>query len=414
MRSRIALLIGALFQGGCAALLNSDRPAYRGPIQQPVWHNATIQVEQTPVILNGAVFAIARAFGTSDVPRVYAFELATGRELWNSNLAAKRVVAAAGTVVLVADTRERGHVLDARSGAELGIRDAPAITAAADRDIVYVVSSSSIEAMNSADGNPRWHAPIALEQPMSPAMAGGSVYAGGKGPGSASVYSFHAESGALNWKWEMPDKTGALFPVSLAADESGVYVWMRQVGRDSFSAGLLVAIDASSGKEKWRQAASTYPASAGPVLPAWRPLLLPPNLVLIPDSPPGADATASRSGYVLRALDRATGSKVWQSQTNWKYETIGFFEDSLLVSDRQVHQVINENNETSPDSWVSAADLRTGKELWRSPAMELAVLTAPAAADGIMVVGSKPYTHGTSIRGKNEVAGLWAWRVKAR
>jgi hypothetical protein len=80
MRNRITIFIGVLFQTGCASLLNSDRPAYHGAIQSPAWHNASVQVEQTHVILDRAVYAIARSVTSSDSPRIYAFNLEAGKD----------------------------------------------------------------------------------------------------------------------------------------------------------------------------------------------------------------------------------------------------------------------------------------------------------------------------------------------
>ncbi len=85
-----------------------------------------------------------------------------------------------------------------------------------------------------------------------------------------------------------------------------------------------------------------------------------------------------------------------------------------MRSERKVHQLLTENNDKflSPDSWVSMVDLRTGKEFWRSQIVELGVFTTPATGDGMVVVGSKPfYWSSGEIKGKPEVAGLWAWPV---
>jgi hypothetical protein len=78
-----------------------------------------------------------------------------------------------------------------------------------------------------------------------------------------------------------------------------------------------------------------------------------------------------------------------------------------------VHALLTENNNTSPDSWVSAVSLRSGAELWRSETVELANFTRPAAGDGMVVVGSEPFVWAADPQntGKPGVSGLWAWRV---
>ena len=77
------------------------------------------------------------------------------------------------------------------------------------------------------------------------------------------------------------------------------------------------------------------------------------------------------------AFKASTGEKLWESQTNWKYRNAIARKDRLIASERKVHQLLNENNDTSPDSWVSVIDLRTGKELWRSQEVPLGVFHHP-------------------------------------
>jgi hypothetical protein len=77
MLKRLASMVGALFLGGCAALMNSNRPGYNGPIVPPIWHNDSVKVEQTPVIHDGAVYAVASPFQAPDYPRVVASDLHT-------------------------------------------------------------------------------------------------------------------------------------------------------------------------------------------------------------------------------------------------------------------------------------------------------------------------------------------------
>ncbi len=419
MRIRIALMIALLFQGGCSALLNADRPAYQGPIRSAAWHNGSVRVEKTPLISEGVVLAIASPLSSSEPPRVYAFDLANGAHLWTASFAAREILAVAGSSIVVSDTETRIHVLDRGTGRENGTGAARSFSKATyDGGLLYAAGPSAIEALELPALAVRWRAPVSLANPLAPTAAGGRVYAAGTTPpdilratpGLTAVYAFDAQSGTPVWKWEIADKTGSLFAVTSAADDARVYLWLRQVGADSFSKGLLLTLDAATGKEIWRHATSGYPAGPGPAISNLGPVLLGPNLIVVPDVPPGRDANASKSGHLFRALDRATAVKTWESQTTWKYDNTSFCGEFLLVSDHQVHKLMNENNEASQDAWVSLVRLRTGQELWRSPALELAVLTAPAGGAGMVVVGSKPYVY-NSVRGKDEVSGLWAWRL---
>jgi outer membrane protein assembly factor BamB len=308
------------------------------------------------------------------------------------------------------DLEKHTHVLGPATGRELAVPEAaPFNKAVFSGGRIYAVRANGVEALTLPKLSTQWRVAIPLPDPLAPVVAGDRVYVLGTAPweftnktgGFLGLYAFDAQTGAAAWKWEVPDRVGSFSPASLAADDSGVYVYLNQSGRDGFIKGVLIQFDAVSGGEKWRSTSGST---------AFEALLLPPNLVVIPDNPAGTEANANSSGYIFRALNRADGSKVWESQTPWKYGVVSFSGNLLLASDHSVHQLINENNEKSPDSWVSVVDLRAGKELWRSPVMELAVLTAPVASASMMVAGSKVYRF-NDVRGKDEVAGLWGWRL---
>src|SRR5260221_3079541 len=146
---------------------------------------------------------------------------------------------------------------------------------------------------------------------------------------------------------------------------------------------VLTPLDAATGKETWRNATSMYGRLDD------QPLLLDPNLLLVADYPPGKYGTADETGFLYRALDRATGSPAWESQTSWKYQESVAFQGLLFVSDHKIHQVLNENNDTSPDSWISAVNLITGKAIWGSGTVKLGIFTPPAAGEGKDVVSSE-------------------------
>lgn len=183
-------------------------------------------------------------------------------------------------------------------------------------------------------------------------------------------------------------------------------MWMEDRSKSIFGFNVLTALDAATGKQKWQRTGATY-LGAFP-----GPMLFGPNVVLSCDYPAGTEGSADSSGFVYSAFNGSTGEKLWESRTNWKYRQALARGNRLFVSEHKVHQVLTENNDVSPDSWVSMVDLRTGKEQWRSPEVELGVFTLPAAEDGMLVVGSKPFNwHNGEVKGKPEVAGLWAWAV---
>lgn len=440
MLKRLALIAGALFAIGCAALMNSNRPRYDGPVVGPAWHNAYVKIEQTPVIHEGVVYAVARPFSERDWPRVYAFDLKSGASLWAAGFPARAILLAAGSSLFVADDGGRIHSMNAKTGAEFAPPDSLSFAAAAaSQGFIYTAGGYVVEAWPLASlpvrrqsttqpTPPLWQSfipPVGgkpafgtllppLKFPVPPVAAGGTVYVYAFSPedylaqrsSQQGLYAFDARTGTLRWKWEIVEKFGSHFVDGMTADAGAVYVWLVDKSKSVFGTGVLVAFDAATGKEKWRHTTSMY-VSFGAA-----PLLLDPNAVVIADYPPGKDGTADEAGFIYRALDRATGARLWESKTAWKYRISVTLGGLMFVSDQKVHEVLTENNNDSPDSWISAVNLRSGKEMWRSQTVELGIFTAPAAGEGMVVVGSKPFTWADPPRaGKKDVAGLWAWTV---
>jgi hypothetical protein len=65
---------------------------------------------------------------------------------------------------------------------------------------------------------------------------------------------------------------------------------------------------------------------------------------------------------------------------------------------------------------LTVVDLRTAAKRWRSETFKLGVLTAPAATDGIVVVGSAAFssTRFWAASGSPEVNGLFAYPLHPR
>lgn len=420
------MLLCALLLQGCAALMNSNRPAYHGRIAQPVWHNASMQVEQQPLIYDGMVYAVGRPFEGRNWPRVYAFDARTGQVKWETTFSAKAILLPVEQTLYVADQGSRVHSLNAKTGEEFAPPDAiDFATAAYGGEMLYSAGGSILSARTRAmlpvgevtvDRRPKpvWRAYPEIEKQMVPVVGGANVYTFGLTPSDfltkkrslVGVYAYDRRNGELRWKWEKQDKTDAFLVYGVAADESSAYLWMIDKTQSLLGKGILLALDAATGNEKWRHTTSMF------VYFPTTPLLLKSGEIVIADYPTGDVKVADEVGWVYRALNRETGTVAWESRTPWKYRNLAYADGMLLASDQKVHEVFNENNQHSPDSWVSAVDLRSGQERWRSETMELGILTTPAASDGLVVVGSKPFTWSDPKReGKPEVSGLWAWRM---
>ena len=430
--ARTGTLLGGLITTGCAFLFNMDRPKPAGPVVPPAWHNATIRVEQPPLVYQGKVFVMARPWADRDYPRVYAFDLHTGAPLWSTDFSARRIVLAAGSRLFVKDSGGRDQLIDLDTGrvtpAPMRLSIAHATSA---NGVLYAVGvTGAVQAWPLTMDQPLWTSEMApyelghsedklqrqwgyREPFVPPVLAGGTLYTSGqskfdlatRSPAYASVHAFDASNGKERWKWELKDKAEVFSIHAVAADAQSAYVWLYDRST-VFTKEKLIALDAATGKEKWRRESPTFP-------PAFLHAALVDNAVLTCEYPGPPDGNADKSGLLFLALSRINGNVLWQSRTAWKYKAAILAGDVLAVSDSKVHEVLTENNNTSPDSWVSVISIRSGKELWRSTEVELGVFTAPAAGDGMVVVGSKPFVWDAQrIAGKREVAGLYAWRLR--
>jgi len=414
------LLACSLALVGCAALLNSNRPRYHGPIVKAAWHNSSIHVDRKPVIHDGVVYVVGMPFGGREFRRVYAFDLKSGKPLWENDFPVDKILLTTGSLIFLQENGGRPRLLDAKSGKDLKLSPLLAMRSATAADgVVYSVAGSSLEARTleslQSDNKYLWHAEVPVTPIVSlpPVVAGGTVYVGSLSDfvltplkrAETGFYAFDAKSGALRWKWESRERKGAPFIEGFSADANVAYLWMNDKSANVFGFGVLISFDAATGKEKWNHTTSMYvPSCPGP-------LLLDSNTVLTCDYPPGKEGTRDEKGFLFQCLNRQNAAQVSEVQTPWKYSNGAVSNGMLFASDHQVHELLTENNNSSPDSWVSAVSLETGKELWRSETIELGVLTTPAAGDGMVVVGSEIFTF-NSVTGKREVAGLWAWPAK--
>jgi len=423
MRKAVALA-GTLFLAGCAAMSNAGRPSYRGPTIAPLWHDATLSVGETPAVASGRVYVAGLPQGSS-VARVAAYNLATGRHLWTSDAPASHIFTVAGTVILTANGGGAVRALDTTSGrtVRFAAPGSPSYAAYANGTI-YAAEASTLSALRPS-GPARWTSTLPVKIVAAPIVAGSTVVAYGvhhvdeSTPDTSGVFAFGAERGMPRWKREWRDRFGKYrynastqkmaWKVAadyrtigaILADEHTVYIWESLRDQNVFpTASLLTAVDALTGKVRWQH-------RGGPC--AQPPALLADGGILACAGPRGNGDAGST--YV--ALRRSDGATLWHGETTWDFARSVAFGRYAIVSDRRVHQVLNENNDTSPDSWLTLVDLRDGNEVWRTEQTPLAVFTLPAYGDGVVVVGSAPFTWADPrVAGSRDVAGVWAWRIR--
>jgi outer membrane protein assembly factor BamB len=129
--------------------------------------------------------------------------------------------------------------------------------------------------------------------------------------------------------------------------------------------GDLVCLNAADGKKVW----SVNMSSEGGKTPGWgyteSPLVDGPNVICTPGGPQGT----------MMALDKLTGSKVWQS-SDW---TDGAQYSSIIAADvNGGRQYIQHTTKT-----FAGVDAKTGKVLWKVPFPgQTAVIPTPIFKDG--------------------------------
>jgi outer membrane protein assembly factor BamB len=423
-----AFLCGCLLLAACSALLNSGRPKYEGAIVRPLWHDGGFDVTETPIVRGGVVYAVGQSLG-SGPSHIYAFDARTGRRRWIGRTAATRIIAVGDRTLLIGGAAGSASALDTASGLPATwITPRPVDDATYTDGTWYVTGPAHSLSALRGNGEQIWTRSLPVRAVTAPVVGGNLVYAFGVRhvdeltPELSGVYAFDRRSGALRWKrdvrerfgkyrfdaksqkmaWtEKPDKVTVGI---VLADARAAYVWEQHRDETIFiNRSVLIAIDARSGTTRWQR------WNSGICLDL--PNLADPASVVVCESPREAGA----HGLVYRALARASGAIQWQGTTMWDYDRFVPYGADAIVSDRRVHDLLNENMQTSPDSWLTLVDRRTGSEVWRTEVVPLATFTLAAAGSGVVVVGSKPFTWADPhVAGDPSVAGLWAWPLRLR
>jgi outer membrane protein assembly factor BamB len=202
------------------------------------------------------------------------------------------------------------YALDARTGKLLWtFQQADTIAALAD-GVLYVYhvptnddpSFVQVFALNARDGSTRWHAQIAGNVVGDTRLADGQmyfvVYGGTAADNTMTLYALHTSDGAARWHIT---RHGLLIADALLAAQGLVY--LLEENRDQAPInGLLLALDATTGQQRWQQAGLTGgdQSPLPPIGPYYQ------NGVIYA-------AGADQGVYALRASD---GAVLWRSQQN--------------------------------------------------------------------------------------------------
>jgi outer membrane protein assembly factor BamB len=269
-----------------------------------------------------------------------------------------------------------------RTATEGTVRSSPAVT----RNRVFVGSSDGhLYALDRATGAVRWKYPAGGSVLSSPAVADGLVLFTRR---DGTLVALDAERGSVRWQI----RTGAELPFPWGREGWDFYVSSPViVGNLAIFAagdGNIYALDAATGRERWRYAAGTLFRSS-------------------PAVGDGYVVVGGADGYVYAlGLD---GKIRWRGETEGatlSSEKEGFdrktIQGSPAIADGKVYV-------GSRDAYLYAFDLRTGKRLWRVGKPAPWVVTSPVVWNGRIYYGS---SDGQYVEAVDADSGKRVWFVR--
>jgi outer membrane protein assembly factor BamB len=322
-------------------------------------------VISSPTVEGGTVYV-----GSGD-GRLYAIDLTRGTVRWRFDAGSPIPSSpAVGGGAVYAATRD-GHVVavDAETGAlrwrkatgpdlpfpwghESGdiYISSPALAGAT---LLYGAGDGRVYAVDARTGRARWHAATAGRVRSSPATDGQRVYVGSA---DGRVYAFDLATGARRWTFDTEgtrlesSRYGfdrRTVQASPAVSGGVVYVGARD--------GFLYAIDAESGKERWRV---DHKVSWVNTSPAVRD---------------GIVYAGSSDAQFVQAVDGATGQERWRAKAGVTWSSPAVTADIVYAGDGAGR--------------LNAFDRATGKALW-SFRTGSQVYSSPTPAGDLVIIGS--------------------------
>ena len=413
----VVSLLMAVTSGGCII-----RKPVNGPTAAPVW-KANVGSSEQPKIIDGILYLNGQADDGGQ--SVYAFDATTGRQLWQTDFAAVELLAVKNRQAFVRDQAGFLHVLDAKTGSQQQMSKMAADYAAflwTDAAFYGVTAKNELLALGT-DRKPAWK----VQTPYSkiygnPMFDQGRVYLFGQYyandhagendtpyvPNAPPPYYFITayDGGTGEVRWKRQTQPGNRMSAPLVA--GGVIYFIEETDVKAASPDdpnhvqiktevTLHAFDVAAGKDVWTLPSASYLANLG------GPRAIDGDTLLIAE---GIGSSEVR----YRGVNIKTGASLWVMVPEIQSRLFAAYADGILyATGRRDHGYLDEGGNTSPDSWLSAIDSKTGTHLWHSEPQDLCDFTVPVVANGFVYVASAPFYWNGTRRGG--AYALYAFRA---
>ena len=265
------------------------------------------------------------------------------------------------------------------------VRSSPTV---ADGTLYVGSGDGRLYALDVDTGSRRWVFDAKAPIDSSPAVGTDGVYFTDR---SGSIVALDRSTGRERWRV----RTGADAPFEWGREGWDVYTSSPAIVGDvvvvGSGDGCVYAVDARTGKERWRS------RTAGRIRSS-------------PAVAEGAVYFGSADGS-LYAVDLASGALRWRFDTEGRtlsWRTFGYdrktIQSSPAVGDGAVYV-------GSRDGRLYAVDARTGDQKWRSAGTEAWVITSPALSGGLVLSGRSDDQYVSAVRASD---GAEVWRAETR
>ena len=314
-----------------------------------LWHVDRLFFVNGPVVVgNGLVYA-----GTDD-GSVHAFDMTTGAEVWKltgHTTFASPTIVLDGMTAYIAGYDDMLLAVDAATGNEIWRTD-PALNVSrlvafdAESKTLYVGGRDPVSyAFDSATGQLKWQVDItAPQKSVASIVIGDTLYFGAT---DGMLYALNTADGSIRWTWD------STFEMVRSLTYANNTIFAPATSARNFA---FVAIDASTGVERWRLSSTKGEYAAAGVVDG--------NIIL------GTDIV----GEVI-SVSQMDG------RVNWTFApgSRGFRAPPAIVGD-MVYVADKEGS-------FYALDAVTGQEIWRLQ-LDSWVDYDPAITDGVIYIGT--------------------------